>query len=67
MTLDFTQIDLTDFLNDIARQPLAKPDADRTLAQTEARIDALRSQPNKYPAPNAHTDVCANGTCGETP
>lgn len=67
MTLDFTQIDLTDFLSDIARQPLAKPDADRTLAQTEARIDALRSQPNKYPAPKAHTDVCANGTCGETP
>lgn len=65
MTLDFTKIDLSEFLSDIANQTLARIDPDRTVAQAQARHDQLQNQTNKYPASESHTDVCANGSCPE--
>lgn len=63
MTLDFTKIDLSEFLSDIARQELGRIEADRTIAQTQSRYETLKDATNKYPAPDAHTDVCTGSHC----
>ena len=63
MTLDFTKIDLSEFLSDIARQELGRIEADRTIAQSQSRYETLKDATNKYPAPDAHTDVCTGSHC----
>ena len=63
MTLDFTKIDLSEFLSDMAKQELAQIDADRTIAQTQSRYETLKDATNKYPAQGTHSDVCPPGHC----
>ena len=59
MTLDFSKIDLSEFLSDIAKQQLAEIDPNRTLIQTTERVEALKNTTNQYQPMDTKTGVVA--------
>ena len=59
MTLDFSKIDLSEFLSDIAKQQLAEIDPNRTLIQTTERVETLKGTTNQYQPMDTKTGVVA--------
>ena len=57
MTLDFSKIDLSEFLSDIASQQLAEIDSNRITVQTEERIEELKNATDKYEPMDTKTGV----------
>ena len=57
MTLDFSKIDLSEFLSDIAKQQLAEIDPNRTVLQVGERIETLKGTTDQYEPMDTKTGV----------
>lgn len=65
LSIDFSRIDLSEFLSDIANTRLASINVERTLKQTDQRIETLKTAEDKYPVATPHRDVCSGNSCPE--